>query len=106
MRNRYQVIGMAVLFSMGVLSTSLYAAEEGTKGAGSRRNLSVHPIGAVHRMGDWLATRRMPKEEQQAAMERRRTEREARWVEEKAKRDERSAARQVVLDADKKSRLK
>ena len=106
MRNRYRAIGMAVLFLLDVLSTLLYAAEEGTKGTGTRRHLEVHPAGAVHRMGDWFATRRTPKEERGVAMERRRAERAVREAEEKKERDKRRAARQVVLDADKKSRAK
>ena len=103
MQKGQQVIGIAVVVSMVVL-TPLYAAEEGTKNGHTRRNVSIHPVGAVHRMGDWVATRRMPKEERQTGMEQRRAQREILNAEEKVKRAQRRAEKEVVFDADKKSR--
>ena len=104
MRNMHRVIGMTVLILIGVLSTNLYAAQEETKGMGTRRRLGIHPAGAVHKMEDWLATRRVPKEERQVAMERRRAEREVRYAEEEKERDKRRAEKEAVFDADKKKR--
>ena len=106
MRDMERSIGMAVIFSMAILSTTLYAAEGGAEGAGTRRRVSIHPVGTVHRMGDWLATRHMPKEERQAAMEQRRAERQVRHAEEKVKRDQRWEERRAILDADKKQRAR
>ena len=106
MRNMHRTIGMAVLFSIGLFATTLTAAQEETKGADGRRHLEVHPVGAVHRMGDWFATRRMPKEQRRSAMEQRKAEREVRYAEEKIKRDQRWAEKKTILDADKKSRAR
>ena len=106
MQNRARAIGLAVLFSMGVLTTTLCAAEGSTESGHHRRNISIHPAGTVHKMGDWFATRHMPKEQRPAAMEQRGAERAVREAEEKVKRDQRWAQRQVILDADKKSRVK
>ena len=102
MQKRARAIGLAVLFSMGVLTTTLCAAEEGATGERHRRDVSIHPVGAVHRMGDWIATRHMPKEQRQTMIAQRRTEREAREAQEKVKRDQRWAEKKAILDADKK----
>ena len=104
MRNRHQAVGIAVMFLIGMLFTPLYAAQEGTKSGRTRRDVSVHPVGAVHHMGDWIATRHMPKEERRMAIEKRRAERQVRQAEEEKKREQRRMAKKTILDADKKSR--
>ena len=97
---------MTVLFLMGVFSTTLTAAEGSTESGHHRRNISIHPAGTVHKMGDWFATRHMPKEQRREAMERRREKREVLEAEEKVKRDQRWAEKKTILDADKKTRAK
>ena len=106
MRNRHREISMAIVFTLSALTTSLCAAEEGTKGTDARRHLEVHPVGAVHKMGDWFATRHVPKEQRHSAMEQRRTEREVQQAEDKVKRDQRREEKQAIFDADKTSRVK
>ena len=96
---------MAIVFTLSALTTSLYAAEEGTKGT-ARRHLEVHPVGAVHKMGDWFATRHVPKEQRHSTMEQRRAERAVQQAEDKVKRDQRWAEKQAIFDADKTSRVK